>query len=129
MDDNVHPDLTMRVVDRLIAANKDFELLIVPGAEHIFLGYQAYVTRRGGGLPRASPHGQREPPAYRLADIPLNPDIARRAVRLSATPQTRNHRKPNPHRHGLLGAEKMPLVTEVTSPDHEPAQAQRRVGL
>ena len=46
MDDNVHPQLTMQLVDRLIAANKDFEMLIVPGAEHLFVGQLAYVTRR-----------------------------------------------------------------------------------
>ena len=46
MDDNVYPQLTMRLVDRLIAANKDFELLVVPGAEHLFAGYAHYVRRR-----------------------------------------------------------------------------------
>ena len=34
MDDNVHPALTMQVVDALIAADKDFDLLIVPNANH-----------------------------------------------------------------------------------------------
>jgi dipeptidyl aminopeptidase/acylaminoacyl peptidase len=36
MDDNVHPALTMRLVDALIAANKDFDLLLVPFADHAF---------------------------------------------------------------------------------------------
>jgi len=31
MDDQVHPDHTLRLADRPIAADKDFELLIVPG--------------------------------------------------------------------------------------------------
>ena len=34
MDDNVHPSLTLRMVDALIAANKDFEMLIVPNTNH-----------------------------------------------------------------------------------------------
>lgn len=46
MDDNVHPDHTMRLVDALIAADKDFDLLIIPGAEHLFFGYQHYLERR-----------------------------------------------------------------------------------
>ena len=46
MDDNVHPHLTMRVVDRLIAANKDFDLLIVPGAEHLAVFFDGYMIRR-----------------------------------------------------------------------------------
>ncbi len=34
MDDNVHPSLTLRMVDALIAANKDFEMLIIPHTNH-----------------------------------------------------------------------------------------------
>jgi dipeptidyl aminopeptidase/acylaminoacyl peptidase len=34
MDDNVHPAHTMRVVDALIKADKDFDLLVVPNANH-----------------------------------------------------------------------------------------------
>jgi dipeptidyl aminopeptidase/acylaminoacyl peptidase len=45
MDDNVHPALTMQVVDALIKADKDFELLIVPGANHGGVG-SPYVMRR-----------------------------------------------------------------------------------
>lgn len=36
MDDNVHPSLTMQMVDALIAANKDFDLLIIPFTNHGF---------------------------------------------------------------------------------------------
>ncbi|MFE4197092.1 DPP IV N-terminal domain-containing protein [Paenarthrobacter sp. NPDC056912] len=46
MDDNVTPHLTMRLVDALIEANRDFDLLIVPGVEHSFYGRRQYVTRR-----------------------------------------------------------------------------------
>ena len=34
MDDNVDPASTMQVVNALIKANKDFELVVVPGAGH-----------------------------------------------------------------------------------------------
>ncbi len=36
MDDNVHPALTLQVVDALIKANKDFDLLILPNRNHLF---------------------------------------------------------------------------------------------
>src|SRR5690606_9877896 len=42
MDDNVHPSLTLRLVDALIAAEKDFEMLIIPNTNHSF-----FDTRRG----------------------------------------------------------------------------------
>lgn len=34
LDDNVHPSLTLQLVDALIAANKDFDLLIIPNTNH-----------------------------------------------------------------------------------------------
>jgi dipeptidyl aminopeptidase/acylaminoacyl peptidase len=34
VDDNVHPASTMKLVQALIAANKDFELLILPNEQH-----------------------------------------------------------------------------------------------
>ena len=46
MDDQVHPDHTLRLADRLVAADKDFELLIVPGAEHTYIDCLAYVRKR-----------------------------------------------------------------------------------
>src|SRR6185369_463416 len=42
-DNNVHPANTLRVVDALIKANKDFDLLIVPDAPH---GLPDYTIRR-----------------------------------------------------------------------------------
>jgi dipeptidyl aminopeptidase/acylaminoacyl peptidase len=44
LDTNVPPESTMRFVDALIKAGKDFELLVVPGAGHSNGG--AYGTRR-----------------------------------------------------------------------------------
>jgi len=45
MDDNVHPALTLQVVDALVKANKDFDLLILPNRNHSF-GLDPYFTRR-----------------------------------------------------------------------------------
>jgi dipeptidyl aminopeptidase/acylaminoacyl peptidase len=43
LDDNVPPESTMRFVDALIKAGKDFDLLVVPGANH---GAASQVTQR-----------------------------------------------------------------------------------
>jgi dipeptidyl aminopeptidase/acylaminoacyl peptidase len=45
MDRNVDPASTMQVVDALIRADKDFELLIVPGSNH-GAGESPYAARR-----------------------------------------------------------------------------------
>jgi dipeptidyl aminopeptidase/acylaminoacyl peptidase len=45
MDDNVHPATTLRVVDALIKADRDFDLLIVPNFGHM-LTHSPYVQRR-----------------------------------------------------------------------------------
>ena len=77
LDDNVAPDNTMRLVASLIAANKDFELLLVPGAEHHFLDYQPYVKRRRWDF-FVRHLLELEPPPYRIADIPrgeVNADL------------------------------------------------------
>ena len=44
LDRNVDPASTMQVVDALISANKEFELIVFPGAGHGAGG--AYGTRR-----------------------------------------------------------------------------------
>ena len=62
MDDNVPPNNTLLVVDALIKANKDFDLLMVPNAAHDYGAATPYVTRRrwdyfvrylAGGVPPA----------------------------------------------------------------------------
>jgi dipeptidyl aminopeptidase/acylaminoacyl peptidase len=45
MDDNVHPAMTLQVVDALIKANKDFDLLIMPNRNHSF-SLDPYFVRR-----------------------------------------------------------------------------------
>jgi len=46
MDDNVPPYNTYLVVDALIKANKDFDLLILPNARHGYAQEAAYMMRR-----------------------------------------------------------------------------------
>ena len=46
MDDNVPPDNTYLVVDALIKANKDFDLLMIPNAAHGFGSASNYMMRR-----------------------------------------------------------------------------------
>lgn len=45
LDHNVDPASTMQVVHALIVADKDFEFVIVPGADH-GIGEGAYLVRR-----------------------------------------------------------------------------------
>jgi dipeptidyl aminopeptidase/acylaminoacyl peptidase len=71
LDDNVHPPMTLRLVDALIAANKDFDLLLVPNADHAMLIGQSYwIRRRWDFVVRHLLHV--EPPSYRIADIPVD---------------------------------------------------------
>ncbi len=70
LDDNAHPYMTMRLVDALIKADKDFELIIIPGAEHALIGRQHYFLRRTWDYFVRHLHGS-EPPTYRLAPLPL----------------------------------------------------------
>ncbi|MFJ5552089.1 DPP IV N-terminal domain-containing protein [Streptomyces sp. NPDC093225] len=74
MDDQVHPDQTLRLADRLIAAGKDFELLVVPGAEHTFIDHIAYVRTRCWDFLVRELAGVR-PPAHRPAPIPVGPEL------------------------------------------------------
>jgi dipeptidyl aminopeptidase/acylaminoacyl peptidase len=46
MDDNVPPVNTMLVVDALIKANKDFDLIIIPNARHGYAAASYYMMRR-----------------------------------------------------------------------------------
>ncbi|MGY0799859.1 DPP IV N-terminal domain-containing protein [Lysobacter sp. A286] len=46
MDDNVPPQNTLLVVDALVKANKDFDLLLFPNARHGFGEDTNYMTRR-----------------------------------------------------------------------------------
>ena len=45
LDDNVHPNNTLMVINALIAANKNFDLIVMPNRNHGFAG-EPYVIRR-----------------------------------------------------------------------------------
>ncbi|WP_031008680.1 S9 family peptidase [Streptomyces sp. NRRL F-5727] len=74
MDDQVHPDQTLRLADRLIAADKDFELFVVPGAEHTFIDHLAHVRKRCWDFLVRELTGT-QPPAYRPAPIAVSPEM------------------------------------------------------
>ncbi|MGN9846375.1 hypothetical protein ACTMTI_50505 [Nonomuraea sp. H19] len=46
MDGQVHPDHTLRLVDRPIAADKDFQLIIMAGAGHRLIDCLHYFLER-----------------------------------------------------------------------------------
>ncbi|MBK8023133.1 MAG: prolyl oligopeptidase family serine peptidase [Chloroflexi bacterium] len=46
MDENCHPLHTLRVVDALIRANKDFDLLVLPNRNHGFTLDPYFIRRR-----------------------------------------------------------------------------------
>ena len=66
----MHPYQTLRFVDALIKADKDFDMLMIPGAEHALLGRMHYFFRRTWDYFVRHLHGT-EPPSYRLAPLPL----------------------------------------------------------
>lgn len=46
MDENVHVSQTLTVVDALVRANRDFDLLIIPNADHRVMLTNGYALRR-----------------------------------------------------------------------------------
>lgn len=70
LDDNVLPMHTLRLVDALITADKDVDMLLVPGAEHALIGRMHYVFRRTWDYFVRHLLGA-EPPAHRLAPLPI----------------------------------------------------------
>jgi dipeptidyl-peptidase 4 len=72
LDDRVAPQLTLRLAERLIAADKDFDLLIVPDADHIYFGYEHYVTRRRWDFLVRHLLGAEPPAGYRLTPVPMD---------------------------------------------------------
>ncbi len=64
LDTNVPPESTMRVVDALVKANKDFELVVLPGSNHTLGG--SYGERRRRDFFVRNLHGV-EPPERNAA--------------------------------------------------------------
>jgi dipeptidyl aminopeptidase/acylaminoacyl peptidase len=46
LDSNVHPSATLRLVDKLIKAKKDFDLLIMPKMGHVLDANPYFVEKR-----------------------------------------------------------------------------------
>jgi dipeptidyl-peptidase-4 len=65
MDDNVHPNLTLQVVDALISGNADFDLLALPNRNHRFSS-EPYVIRRTWDYFVKNLLGLEPPTQYRL---------------------------------------------------------------
>ncbi|WP_433023037.1 DPP IV N-terminal domain-containing protein [Kribbella sp. CA-294648] len=72
LDTSVNPHHTLRLVDRLIAADKDFDLVVVPGAEHIFFGYEHHVNRRKWDFLVRNLLAAEPPAGYRLTPAPVD---------------------------------------------------------
>jgi dipeptidyl aminopeptidase/acylaminoacyl peptidase len=70
MDDNVPPYNTLLVVDALIKANKDFDLLIIPNARHGYGAASAYMTRRRWDYFVRHLLGAVPPKEYELRPVP-----------------------------------------------------------
>ncbi|MFI6500485.1 DPP IV N-terminal domain-containing protein [Nonomuraea typhae] len=75
MDDNVSPTHTLRLADRLLAADKDFELRIVPAADHLFIGHEHHLLRWLWDFMVRHHMGAEPPAGYRIAPTPLDMDL------------------------------------------------------
>ncbi|MBL8265976.1 S9 family peptidase [Steroidobacter sp.] len=77
MDDNVHPTNTLQMIDALVAANKDFDLVVLPNRSHAlndvskpqqpFIGADGYYTRRRWDFFVKHLLGTEPPQEYRIS--------------------------------------------------------------
>jgi dipeptidyl aminopeptidase/acylaminoacyl peptidase len=67
MDDNVHPAMTLRLVDALVKENKDFDLLILPNDNHGTACRNPYFVRRQWDYFVRNLLGAEPPAGYRIA--------------------------------------------------------------
>ncbi|HSM60232.1 MAG TPA: alpha/beta fold hydrolase, partial [Longimicrobiales bacterium] len=65
LDDNVHPNATILLIDRLIEANKDFDLVVMPNRNHGYAN-EPYVVRRTWDYFVEHLLGQEPPRQYRI---------------------------------------------------------------
>ena len=70
MDDNVPVQSTRQVVDALVKANKDFDLLLLPHARHAFGADGSYVMRRRWDYFVEHLLGARPPEQFELKPLP-----------------------------------------------------------
>lgn len=68
LDENVNPSCTIQLVDALIKANKDFDLLIVPNKGH-YLNSDPYFLRRRWDFFVMHLLGEEPPKGYRIESI------------------------------------------------------------
>jgi dipeptidyl-peptidase-4 len=73
MDENVLLGGTSRLVGALIAANRDFDMLVVPGMDHGKFGPTSYVTRRTWDYFVRHLLG-RQPPRYHVPEVGTTAD-------------------------------------------------------
>ena len=80
MDENVHPSHTLGLVDALIKANKDFELLVAPNEGHVVLLTSPYVQRRVWDFLVRKLIGAEPPRAFELKFDPVDLTSAGKAA-------------------------------------------------
>jgi dipeptidyl-peptidase 4 len=66
MDNNVHPNMTLLLIDELIRHNRDFDVIVMPNRNHGF-GSEAYFVRRTWDYVVQHLLGAQPPREYRLA--------------------------------------------------------------
>ncbi|HVV74758.1 MAG TPA: DPP IV N-terminal domain-containing protein [Mycobacteriales bacterium] len=71
MDDNAVAHGTMRLVDALVAANKDFDFLMVPNAVHQGCVVNGYWVRKRWDYLVQHLMGEAPPVGYRVKDVPV----------------------------------------------------------
>jgi dipeptidyl aminopeptidase/acylaminoacyl peptidase len=71
MDDNVPPYNTLLLVDALIKANKDFDLLLLPNRDHVY-DFDPYVMRRRWNFFVRYLMGAEPPQDYEIIRPPRN---------------------------------------------------------
>jgi len=80
MDDNVPPSNTLLVVDALIKANKDFDLIMIPNARHGYGSASFYMMRRRWDYFVKNLLGAEPPKEYELKSKPDPRMLAPRSV-------------------------------------------------
>jgi len=75
LDDNVSSAHTLRLVDKFIQQDLDFDMIIVPNAGHMFLGKQAFVTRKRWDYFVTHLMGAEPPADYHLTEPPMDLSI------------------------------------------------------
>jgi dipeptidyl aminopeptidase/acylaminoacyl peptidase len=72
LDDNVHPNATLLLIDELIKQNKDFDLLVLPNRNHSFAN-EAYFLRRTWDYFVRHLKGDEPPVGYVIKPPPAEP--------------------------------------------------------